>query len=43
MKADRVHLPVEKFTIAIEPNDTRHGRLVIAWGTFWWTAPIVVQ
>jgi hypothetical protein len=34
--------PVEKFTIAVEPSDARHGTLVMAWGTFRWTAPIVV-
>jgi hypothetical protein len=34
--------PVEKFTIAIEPSDPRHGTLVMSWGTFRWTAPIVV-
>ena len=43
MKSDSVTPPVEKFTIAIEPGDARHGRLVMAWGTFRWTAPIVVQ
>jgi hypothetical protein len=43
MKADSVSPPVEKFTISIEPVDARHGRLTMAWGTFRWTAPIVVQ
>ena len=43
MKSDSVAAPVEKFTIAIEPGGARHGTLVIAWGTFRWTAPIVVQ
>jgi hypothetical protein len=38
-----VSSPVEKFTIAIESSDARHGTLVMAWGTFRWTAPIVVQ
>ena len=42
MKSDSVDPPVEKFTIAIEPSDARHGTLVMAWGTFRWTAPIVV-
>ena len=43
MKADSVTPPVEKFTISIEPADARHGTLRMAWGTFRWTAPIVVQ
>ena len=34
--------PVEKFTISIAPTDARHGTLVLEWGTFRWTAPIVV-
>jgi hypothetical protein len=42
MQADSTTVPVEKFTISIEPNDARHGRLAMAWGTFRWTAPIVV-
>jgi hypothetical protein len=43
MKSKSVEPPVEKFTIAIEPSDARHGTLVMSWGTFRWTAPIVVQ
>jgi hypothetical protein len=43
MKSDSVDPPVEKFTIAIESSDPRHGTLVMSWGTFRWTAPIVVQ
>jgi DUF2911 family protein len=42
MQADSASAPVEKFTISIEPNDARHGALTLAWGTFRWTAPIVV-
>jgi hypothetical protein len=42
MKADSVATPVEQFTIAIEPTDARHGRLVMSWGSFRWTVPIVV-
>jgi len=34
--------PVEEFTISIAPTDARHGTLVLEWGTFRWTAPIVV-
>lgn len=33
---------VEKFTIAISPIDTKRGTLSLSWGTFRWTAPIVV-
>jgi hypothetical protein len=43
MKSDRVASPVDTFTIAIEPNGVRRGTLVMTWGTFRWTAPIVVQ
>jgi Protein of unknown function (DUF2911) len=43
MKADRVDTPVERFTISIEPGDARRGTLAMAWGTFRWTAPIVLQ
>jgi hypothetical protein len=43
MKSESVNPPVEKFTISIEPKDARHGRLAMAWGTFHWTAPIVLQ
>jgi hypothetical protein len=43
MKSESVDQPVEKFTISIEPSDAKHGTLAMAWGTFRWTAPIVVQ
>jgi Protein of unknown function (DUF2911) len=43
MKSESVNPPVEKFAISIEPKDARHGTLVMTWGTFRWTAPIVVQ
>jgi hypothetical protein len=43
MKADSVGTPVEKFTITIEPSNARRGTLVMSWGTFRWTAPLVVQ
>ncbi|HEX6434435.1 MAG TPA: DUF2911 domain-containing protein [Gemmatimonadales bacterium] len=43
MKSESVNPPVEQFTIAIEPAGARHGTLVMSWGTFRWTAPIVVQ
>jgi hypothetical protein len=43
LKSDSVEPPVEKFTISIAPSDARHGTLAMAWGTFRWTAPIVVR
>jgi hypothetical protein len=43
MKAENVDTPLDKFTISIEPSDARHGTLVMSWGTFRWTAPVVVQ
>jgi hypothetical protein len=43
MQSDSVPAPVEQFTISIEPGDRRHGTLAMAWGTFRWTAPIVVR
>jgi hypothetical protein len=43
MKSEPLATPVELFTIAIEPGGARAGTLVMAWGTFRWTAPIVVH
>ena len=43
MQSDSVATPVDKFTISIEGSDARHGTLAMTWGTFRWTAPIVVQ
>jgi hypothetical protein len=43
MTSDSVDTPVEKFTISIEGRDARHGTLAMAWGTFRWTVPFVVQ
>jgi DUF2911 family protein len=43
MKSDSVTSAVEKFTISIEPTDAKHGTLVMEWGAFRWTAPIVVE
>jgi hypothetical protein len=42
MQTDSTEAPVERFTISIEARDPRHGKLVMAWGTFRWTAPIEV-
>jgi len=43
MQTDSTEMPVERFTISVEASDARHGKLVMAWGTFRWTAPIEVQ
>jgi hypothetical protein len=42
MKTDTLTAPVEQFTISIVSTDANHGTLVMEWGTFRWTAPIVV-
>jgi hypothetical protein len=34
--------PVDKLTISIRPTDSRHGGLIMEWGPFRWTAPIVI-
>jgi hypothetical protein len=43
MTSDSMATGVEKFTISVEPTDARHGTLKMEWGTFRWTAPIVVE
>jgi hypothetical protein len=43
MKSESVDPPLEKFTISIEATDARRGTLVMAWGTFRWTAPIELE
>jgi hypothetical protein len=35
--------PVEQFTISIVPADAHRGTLAMEWGSFRWTAPIVVR
>lgn len=35
--------PVEKFTISVTPRDERSGVLALEWGSFRWTAPIIVR
>jgi hypothetical protein len=42
MRSETVTPAVEKFTISVVPRDARSGDLVLEWGTFRWTAPIVV-
>jgi hypothetical protein len=43
MKGDTLAAPSEKFTISVVPEGGRSGKLVMEWGTFRWTAPIVVR
>lgn len=43
MTSEAAATPVEEFTISVVPGDPRHGKLVIEWGTFRWSAPIEVQ
>jgi hypothetical protein len=35
--------PIEQFTISVEATDRTHGALVMRWGPFRWSAPIVVR
>ncbi|MEO7086749.1 MAG: DUF2911 domain-containing protein [Gemmatimonadaceae bacterium] len=42
LKTEATSAPIEKFTISIVGADSRHGTLVLEWGTFRWTAPITV-
>jgi hypothetical protein len=43
ISSEVVTAPVEEFTISIIPGDSRHGTLVLEWGSFRWIAPIEVQ
>jgi hypothetical protein len=43
MTTQAITAPLEEFTISIIPGDTRHGTLVMEWGSFRWTAQIDVQ
>ncbi|HEY4303235.1 MAG TPA: DUF2911 domain-containing protein [Gemmatimonadaceae bacterium] len=42
LKTEVANPPVEEFTIAIQSGDAHHGTLVIEWGSFRWTVPIVL-
>ena len=42
LKVDAAPSPVEKFTISIAPSGAKKGALVLEWGNFRWSAPIVV-
>ena len=43
MISDTTAAAVEKFTISVVPSVANYGSLVMEWGPFRWTAPIVVQ
>ena len=43
MATEKLTAPVEEFTISIVAADARHGTLVMEWGTFRWSAPLVVD
>lgn len=43
LRSETVTPAVEKFTISVVPRDARTGDLVLEWGSFRWTAPIVVR
>ncbi len=42
MKTETLSAPVEEFTISMVAADANHGTLVMEWGPFRWSAPIVV-
>jgi hypothetical protein len=42
MKAEAASQSVEEFTISVRSTGARSGELVMEWGPFRWTAPIVV-
>jgi hypothetical protein len=43
MKTEQATAPVEKFTISVVSQNATRGALVMEWGPFKWTAPIVVK
>jgi Protein of unknown function (DUF2911) len=43
LSVDTTTSPVEKFSVSIAPAGARRGTLVMEWGTFRWSAPIVVD
>jgi hypothetical protein len=42
LSVDTTSAPVEKFTITIVPAGAKKGTLVLEWGSFRWSAPIVI-
>jgi hypothetical protein len=43
LHVETVNAPVDEFTISIVPSGASRGSMVFEWGTFRWTAPIVVH
>lgn len=43
LHTEHLATPTEKFTISIVAADAQHGSLILEWGTFRWTAPIIVR
>jgi len=43
LKVERVGKSTERFTISVVPKDATHGTLRLEWGTFRWSAPVVVR
>lgn len=43
MTTEALAIPVEMFTISVSADSDRSGTLVLEWGSFRWTAPILVQ
>lgn len=43
MATESLTTSVEKFTISVLPVDARRGKLVMEWGPFRWTVPIIVE
>ena len=43
MVSEVASAPVEEFTISIIPSDSKHGKLILEWGSFRWIAPVEVQ
>ena len=43
MASDTLAAPVDQFTITIDSTGAKRGTLAMSWGTFRWTAPIVVR
>ncbi|MEP7067533.1 MAG: DUF2911 domain-containing protein, partial [Gemmatimonadota bacterium] len=43
MDVDSTATPADKFTISLVPSGAKKGTLVMEWGPFRWSAPIVVM
>jgi hypothetical protein len=43
MQTETLTAPTERFTISVVAADAQRGTLVMEWGPFRWTAPIVVR